>query len=76
MRPGQVLSEVNSPKPEAANLRHCPPVTAEGSMSFTMLLPVVHDPLCFTDIELVVEHLDNGVGAAQGTCYQVIEAVG
>lgn len=66
--PVQVFSEVNSPKPEAANSRHFPRVTAEGSMSFTMLLPVVHDQLCFTDIELVIQHLDDGVGAAQGTC--------
>lgn len=65
MSPGQVFSEVNSPKPEAANSRHCPRVTAEASMSFTMLLPVVHDQLCFTDIKLVIEHLDDGGGAAR-----------
>lgn len=76
MSPGQVFSEVNLPKPEAATSHHCRPVTAEGNVSFTMLLPVVHDQLCFTDIELGVEHLDDGVGAAQSTCWQVIEAVG
>lgn len=68
MSPGQLFSDANSPKFEAANSRHCPPITAEGNMSFPMLLPVVHDQLFFTDTELVVEQLDDGVGAAQGTC--------
>lgn len=58
----QVFSEVNLLKPEAANPCHCPPVTAEGRMSFIMVLPVVHDQLLLT--ELVIEHLDDGVEAA------------
>lgn len=62
MSPVQVFSVVNSLKPEAANSCHCPPVTVEGRMSFTMLLPVVHDQLLLT--ELVIEHLADGVGAA------------
>lgn len=50
--PGQVLTDINPEEAEAADFLHCSPINGDGGMSFSLLLPVVHNQLlCFADVE-------------------------
>ena len=52
MSPCQVLSDVDTEEPEAADSLHRSPIDGDGGVS---LLPVVHNQLlCFADVEMEV----------------------
>ncbi len=52
---GQVLTDVNPEEPEDADSLHRSPIDGEGDMSFSPMLPVIHNQLfCFSHVEIEV----------------------
>ena len=55
MSPCQVLSDVDTEEPEAADSLHRSPIDGDGGVSLSLLLPVIHNQLLgFADVEMEV----------------------
>jgi len=53
--PCQVVSDVDTEEPEAADSLHSSPIDGDGGVSLSLLLPVIHDQLLgFADVEIEV----------------------
>ena len=62
--PGQVLGDVDPKELEAADPLYCCPIDGDGGVSYSLLLPVVHNQLLsFAEVEMEVVVLAPGVSS-------------